>query len=49
VSLPSIGKIYNKNEDTILTQGIIRLASESKSFDFLEIEEDIYTIDDIKG
>jgi len=48
-ALDYIEYLYNKNEDTVLTQGIIRLASESKSFDFLELEEDIYTLDDIKG
>jgi hypothetical protein len=48
-ALDYIEYLYNKNEDTVLTQGIIRLASESKSFDFLEFEEDIYTLDDIKG
>ena len=48
-ALDYIEYLYNKNEDAILTQEIVRLASESKSFDFLEIEEDIYTLDDIKG
>jgi uncharacterized membrane protein len=48
-ALDYIEYLYNKNEDAILTQEIIQLASESKSFEFLEAEEEIYTLDDIKG
>lgn len=47
-ALDYIEYLYNKNEDTILTEGITRLASKSKSFDFLIDEEDIYTLDDVK-
>ncbi len=38
-----------KYEDEILRKGIMKLASESKSFDFLrDEEEDLYTVDDLK-
>ena len=47
-ALDYIEYLYNKSEDAILTEGITRLASASKSFDFLNDEENIYTLDDIK-
>jgi len=40
--------LLSKSDDTILTEGIQKLASESKSFEFLKDEEDIYTSDDLK-
>ena len=47
-ALDYIEYLYNKNEETILTEGIVRLSAESGSFDFLEDEEELYTYDDIK-
>ncbi|MCF0059796.1 hypothetical protein [Dyadobacter sp. CY356] len=40
--------LLSKSEDSILVEGIQKMASESKSFDFLNDEEDIYTIADLK-
>jgi len=47
-ALDYIEYLYNKNENAILTEGIIRLTAKSESFDFLKDEEDIYSINDIK-
>ena len=47
-ALDYIEYLYNKNEETILTEGIVRLSADSGSFDFLEDEEELYTYDDIK-
>jgi hypothetical protein len=46
--LDYIEYLYNKSEDALITEGITRLAAQSKSFEFLKDEEDIYTIDDVK-
>jgi hypothetical protein len=46
--LDYIEYLYNKSEDALLTEGITRLAAQSKSFEFLNDEEDLYTFDDIK-
>jgi hypothetical protein len=46
--LDYIEYLYNKSEDVLLTEGITRLAAQSKSFEFLNDEEDIYTLDDVK-
>jgi hypothetical protein len=46
--LDYIEYLYNKSEDALLTEGITRLAAQSKSFKFLNDEEDLYTFDDIK-
>jgi hypothetical protein len=46
--LDYIEYLFNKNEDSFLTKGISQLAAQSKSFDFLNEEEDIYTLDDVK-
>jgi hypothetical protein len=46
--LDYIEYLFNKNEDSFLTKGIAQLATQSKSFDFLNEEEDIYTLDDAK-
>jgi hypothetical protein len=43
-----IEALYQKHEDDILREGVIQLNSQSKSFKFLEDEEDLYTLDDIK-
>ena len=37
-----------KTQDRILTEGIQKLISDSKSFKFLEDEEDLYSKDDLK-
>ena len=37
-----------KIEDQILTKGIEEVISKSKSFDFLNEEEDLYTVKDLK-
>lgn len=40
--------VFKKYEDEILRKGIATLVSESKSFEFLKHEEDLYTLDDLK-
>ncbi|MCU0285621.1 MAG: hypothetical protein MUF15_04400 [Acidobacteria bacterium] len=40
--------LYQKHEENILSEGIHQLCSHSGSFKFLEEEEDLYTLDDIK-
>lgn len=40
--------LLSKSEDSILVEGIQKLASESKSFDFLNDDEEIYSIADLK-
>lgn len=40
--------LYQKHEENLLREGIKELASRSGSFKFLEDEEDLYTLDDIK-
>jgi hypothetical protein len=40
--------LYQKHEENILREGIQQLCSRSGSFKFLEDEEDLYTLDDIK-
>jgi len=40
--------LLSKLEDTLLTEGIQKLAMDSKSFQFLEDEEDLYTEADLK-
>jgi hypothetical protein len=39
-----LSKIYDK----IILEGIQKITSDSKSFDFLYDEEDLYTVNDIK-
>ena len=46
--LDYIEYLFNKSDDSFLTKGITKLAAESKSLDFLNEEEDIYTLDDVK-
>lgn len=43
-----VESLYQKYEENILREGVIQLNSQSKSFKFLEDEEDLYTLDDIK-
>ncbi len=40
--------IFQKNEDKQLLHGIAELTAQSKSYDFLEDEEELYTVNDIK-
>jgi len=40
--------LLNKMEEQIIVAGIQKLGFESHSFHFLESEEDIYTINDLK-
>lgn len=40
--------LINKIEDKLLTEGIQKLPSDSKSFKFLEAEEDLYSKADLK-
>ncbi|MEA1785280.1 hypothetical protein U1E44_04185 [Arenibacter sp. GZD96] len=35
-------------ENKILTEGIQKLVSDSKSFDFLEADDNLYSIEDLK-
>ncbi|WP_159470890.1 hypothetical protein [Dyadobacter sp. 3J3] len=42
------GFLLSKSGDSILVEGIQKIASESKSFDFLHDEDDIYTVADLK-
>ncbi len=40
--------LINKIEDKLITEGIQKLTSDSKSFKFLEAEEDLYSKADLK-
>ena len=40
--------LYQKQEEYILNKGIQKLTSESKSFEFLKEEDDLYTLNDLK-
>ena len=40
--------LLSRIDDQITVEGIQKLASESKTFDFLDAEEDIYTVEDLK-
>ena len=40
--------LYQKHEDHILKKGIHKMVSDSKSFEFLKEEEELYTLDDLK-
>jgi hypothetical protein len=41
--------LLHKIKGQILTEDIQKLASESKAFDFLKEEEDLYTVNDVKA
>lgn len=41
--------ILQRNEDKQITEEIARLSSQSKSYDFLNEEEDLYTLNDVKA
>lgn len=40
--------VLQRYEEQVLIGGIQRLAAESRAFDFLEKEEDIYSVEDLK-
>jgi hypothetical protein len=40
--------LLKKYDDEILQKGIEKIVSDSKTFDFLKTEEDIYTVEDLK-
>ncbi len=40
--------LLSRIDDSILTEGIQKLASDSKSFEYLTNEEDLYTVNDLK-
>lgn len=40
--------ILKRYEEQLLTQGIQQLASEGQTFDFLNEEEDLYSVSDLK-
>ena len=40
--------LLSKIDDRIIQEGIQKLISDSKSFDFLNDEEDLYTVNDLK-
>jgi hypothetical protein len=40
--------IIKRYEEQLLTEGIQQLASEGQTFDFLNQEEDLYTVSDLK-
>lgn len=40
--------VLKKHEESVLQQGITKIVSDSKVFDFLADEEDLYTKDDLK-
>jgi len=40
--------LLSKIDDKIIREGIQKILSDSKSFDFLNDEEDLYSVDDLK-
>lgn len=40
--------LLSKIDNQLMTEGIQKLVSDSKSFSFLSEEEDLYSIDDLK-
>ena len=40
--------LLSKIDDKIIQEGIQKMVSDSKSFDFLKHEEDLYTVNDLK-
>jgi hypothetical protein len=40
--------LLSRIEDKIIQEGIQKMVSDSKSFDFLKDEEDLYTLNDLK-
>ena len=46
--LKFISLLISEREDELLTQGIMKLAEQSKSYHFLLNEEDLYKVEDLK-
>jgi len=40
--------LLSKIDDQITVEGIQKMVAESKTFNFLEDEEDVYTVEDLK-
>lgn len=40
--------LLNRIENQLMTEGIQKLVSDAKTFKFLENEEDLYSLDDLK-
>jgi hypothetical protein len=40
--------ILQRNEDKQIVEGIAKLSAQSKSYQFLDEEEDLYTLNDVK-
>ena len=40
--------LYQKHEEYILKKGIQEIVTDSRSFEFLKEEEELYTLDDLK-
>jgi hypothetical protein len=40
--------LLSKIDDKIIQEGIQQIVSDSKSFDYLKDEEDLYTVEDLK-
>lgn len=40
--------VFSRIDDKLLVEGIQKLTSESKSFEYLKDEEDIYSVNDLK-
>ncbi|WP_346859852.1 hypothetical protein [uncultured Draconibacterium sp.] len=40
--------LLSKIDDSILTEGIQKLTSDSKTFEYLKDEEDLYSVNDLK-
>lgn len=40
--------LLNRIDDHILTEGIRHMAADSKAFEFLNEEEDLYSVNDLK-
>ncbi|MEO6682426.1 MAG: hypothetical protein ABIN48_06330 [Ginsengibacter sp.] len=43
-----ISFLLKQYEESEITRGIQKMAAESKSFEFLDKEEDLYTVEDLK-
>ena len=41
--------ILHLNEDKQITEGIAQLSAQTKSYKFLDEEEDLYTLNDVKA
>jgi len=40
--------LLSRIDDKIIQEGILKLTSESKAFEFLKDEDDLYTVNDLK-